>query len=329
MMTSDAPLVSVIIPNHNYARYLGQAIDSVLRQSYRPLEVVVVDDGSTDDSLAVLQPYAGDVRWLTQPCSGVSAARNRGVRESRGAFVAFLDADDYWAPTKLERQMQRFQEDAALGLMHCGLQVVTAVGHRVGSHLDGREGWLANDMLLFKRTTVLMAGSSALVPRDTFESVGGFDTRLSTSADWDLCYRIALRQRIGFVPEELVYVREHGINMHANIRLMEHDMLLGYEKAFADANEEIRGLRRRAYGNLHMVLAGCYFRAGEPQQAVRHALTSLWLAPSNLTRLLGFPVRCWRGWQQRVSCVIENARTGPSAASPTDHAFHNSPRHHR
>src|SRR6266571_7108019 len=123
---------------------------------------------------------------------------------------------------------------------------------------------------------------------------GGFDIRLSTSADWDFCYRVAKRKRVGFIPEPLVKYRVHTSNMHSNIKAMEHDMLLGYAKAFSDDERELRELRRRCYGNLHMVLAGSFFRAGHGFGFMRHALKSLWLTPGNLTYLLDFPLRRMR-----------------------------------
>ena len=291
-----SPLVSVIIPNHNYGRYLRQAVESALGQTYPHREVLVVDDGSDDDSEAVLRGYGGRIRWVRQSRQGGAAARNRGVAESRGTLLAFLDSDDRWLPEKLERQVARWVAEPELGLVHCGVHFIDAEGRRLGALCEGVEGWAAPELLLFRRLTYVTGGSGSLVPREAFEAAGGFDARLSTSADWDFYYRVAVRRRFGFVPEPLVEMRKHGTNMHANIRAMERDMLLAYEKAFRDAAPEIRRLRRRAYGNLHMVLAGCFFRAGQPGPFARHLARSLWLTPANGGRVLGFPVR----WGRRL-----------------------------
>jgi glycosyltransferase involved in cell wall biosynthesis len=289
------PYVSVIIPNYNYARYLPQALDSVLAQTYPHLEIMVVDDGSTDESQALLRNYGEQIRWFQHHRQGVSAARNRGVKESSGELVAFLDADDVWLPTKLERQVQKFLEDRDLGLVHCGWEAIDKTGVPLDSHLDGLEGWVAKELLLLRRPAVLVVGSGAVVPRNTFEEIGGFDARLSTSADWDFSYRVAVRQRVGFVPDVLLQYRLHGTNMHANILVMEHDTLLAFSKAFSSGSREIQQLRRESYGNLHMILAGSFFRAGQKADFARHALKSLWLTPGNLRRLLGFPLR--RYWK--------------------------------
>lgn len=288
------PLVSVVIPNYNYGRYLRQAVDSALGQTYPRREILVVDDGSTDESEAVLRGYGDRIRRLRQSRQGVAAARNRGVAESRGDLLAFLDADDRWLPEKLERQVARWIAEPELGLVHCGVHLIDAEGRRLGTLREGVEGWAAPELLLFRRLTYVTGGSGSLVPREVFEAAGGFDPRLSTSADWDFYYRVAVRRRFGFVPEPLVEMRRHGTNMHANIRAMERDMLWAYAKAFRDPAPEIHALRRQAYGNLHMVLAGCFFRAGQPGACLRHLARSLWLTPGNSGRVLGFPARWWR-----------------------------------
>lgn len=292
------PLVSVVIPNYNYAQYLPHALNSVLAQTYPQVEIIVVDDGSTDGSDVVLCQYNERIRWFQHQRKGVSVARNRGVQESHGQLVAFLDADDVWLPTKLEKQVEKFLSDPDLGLVHCGWEAIDKMGAALDSHLDGLEGWVAKELLLLRRPTVLIVGSGAVVTRDVFEEIGGFDPRLSTSADWDFSYRVAIGRRVGFVPEVLVQYRLHDTNMHSNIRLMEHDTRIAFSKAFNSADKETQRLRRRSYGNLHMMLAGSFFRAGQRADFARHALKSLWLTPGNLRRLLGFPLR--RLWKTKT-----------------------------
>ncbi len=287
----ENPLVSIIIPNYNYGRFLAQTIHSALGQSYSNTEVIVIDDGSTDDSEAVLRGFGNRIRWFRGHRKGVSTARNLGVQESRGQFVAFLDADDVWLPAKLTRQVRRILDDPEIGLVHCGVEEIDSAGTSLRTFIDGMEGWVAKEMLLFKRSVIIGLGSTGLLPRSTFEAVGGFDERLSTSADWELSYRVARRQRVGFVPEALVQYRIHNSNMHAKIEIMEHDVLVGYAKAFNTDDPELLAIRRQCYGNIHLVLAGSYVRAGKPLDFARHALHSVRYAPGNLMRLLEFPKR--------------------------------------
>ena len=293
--------VSVIIPTYNHARFLNQAIDSVLAQTLLPYDIIVVDDGSTDETASVLLGYGDQIKVIHQRNQGVAVARNAGVLNACGAYLAFLDADDIWLPQKLEKQFARFQAEPGLGLVNCGMVEITNAGLMMKEYLDGDDGWVAEKMLLFNgRSVVVGIGSTSLVPRQVFEEVGGFDPRLSTSADWDLACRIAFHYPVGFVPEILLHYRIHGTNMHTNFQAMEHDMLLAFEKAYQSATPEIRHLRRRGYGNLHTVLAGGYFSVGQYRQFLPHAIKSLALTPGNITRYLDYPRR-W--WQRRTSAV--------------------------
>lgn len=286
------PLVSVIIPNYNYARYLQQAIDSVLSQTYPNVEVVVVDDGSQDDSAAVLASYGASIKWLRQQNCGVAVARNRGAQASSGDYLAFLDADDYWLPTKLERQMEMYRQDPELGLTHCWVEEFSDRQGALCQRREGLEGWVAHELLLLERPVILGGGSGLVVPRALFDEVGGFDERLSTSADWELFYRLATRRRVGLMPEVGVRYRFHGSNMHGNIVAMERDVFHSYQKIFASAPEPVRRLRRRCYGNLHLMLAGSYFSARQYGRFVAQILKGMWFRPINTFKcLLGFPLR--------------------------------------
>ena len=129
-MTSS-PLVSVVIVNYNYGRYLGDCIDSVLAQTYPSVEIIVVDDGSTDESLMVLKAYHDRVRIVHQQNHGVSHARNAGIWTSEGQWVAFLDSDDLWMPEKLQEQSHCFQ-DPSVGMVFCGLEHIDESGSRLG-----------------------------------------------------------------------------------------------------------------------------------------------------------------------------------------------------
>jgi glycosyltransferase involved in cell wall biosynthesis len=282
------PLVSVIIPNYNYAQYLREAIDSVLNQTYSNLEIIVVDDGSKDDSKKVLSGYGEKIKTIFQQNQGVSAARNNGAKASGGEFIAFLDADDVWLPEKIEKQIRKFGLDKNLGLVHVGVEEIDADGKRIQTLLNGLEGTVSHELLLLKRAVILGGGSGLMIPRKVFDEVGGFDLRLSTSADWDIFYRIASRYAVGFVSEILLKYRFHNSNMHGNIGRMEHDMMLGFEKAFSNG-ATVR--KSECYGNLHRTLAGSYFHAKQYSDFVRHTIRSIWNKPSNLGYFVQFPLR--------------------------------------
>lgn len=284
-------LVSVVIPNYNYAHYLSEAIDSVLAQTYSDIEIIVVDDGSRDSSRDVMVAYGERITAIFQQNQGVSAARNNGAAAGSGQYIAFLDADDAWLPTKIEKQISRSTADPSLGLVHVGVDEVDADGNLLLKRLEGSDGEALEDLLMLGRKGVLGGGSGLMVPRKIFDEIGGFDPRLSTSADYDFFVQVASRYKVGFVSEILLKYRIHGSNMHGNVKVMEHDMMIAFEKAFADARPEITALKRKAYGNLHQTLAGSYFVAGNYASLARHAAASVMNNPANIGKFLPFRSR--------------------------------------
>lgn len=288
MSTQMNPLVSVIIPNYNYGKHLPEAIDSVLAQTYRNIEVIVVDDGSTDSSKDVLDSYADRIRVIYQKNAGVCAARNNGVANSNGELVAFLDADDVWMPEKIERQIAVLDGGRGILVVHVGIEEIDVDGKAIRVLDDGMSGDVADELLRLERSVILGAGSGLLTTREAFDAVGGFDVRLSTSADWDLSYRLARRHKVAFVSEPLMKYRTHSTNMHSNIGVMERDMLLAFEKAFA---EDAGVSKRLCYGNLHRTISGSYFRCGNYRQFVRHGLLSVLNRPRNIFYFVAFPMR--------------------------------------
>jgi glycosyltransferase involved in cell wall biosynthesis len=293
MLKSPAmkPLVSVIIPNFNYAKYVGEAIDSALAQTYANIEVIVVDDGSTDTSPTIIESYGDKIKAIFQNNQGVSTARNNAVAASHGEYLAFLDADDVWLASKIEMQIERFAGNESIGLVHVGVEEIDAEGNHLGQMIDGMEGRVSDELLLFRRPVILGGCSGAMITREAFDLVGGFDPRLSTSADWDLFYRVGKASEAGFISDILFRYRMHGENMHGNIERMEREMLIGFQKAFANPDPHVQRLRAQAYGNLYKVLAGSYFRSGQYGRFLVQAIKSLWQNPRNLGYFVSYPKR--------------------------------------
>ena len=292
--------VSAIIPTYNHERFIGEAVDSVLAQTLLPLEVIVIDDGSTDDTAEVLARYGDRIRVIRQDNAGVAAARNAGIAAARGEYLAFLDSDDSWYPHKLELQMARFASQQDLGLVHCGAKIVDAEGRTLSTTTAGAEGRVAEAMLRMDREVIFPQGSSIVVPKRVAVEIGGYDERLPPSEDWDFCYRIAARYEIGYVREVLVRYRLHGGGIHHNIPRMERAMMIALEKAFADP--AVQPLRNASYGRLHRILAGCYFETRDLGRFARHAAASLRYDPRNLGYFVAWPLR-----------VIARRRARPAA----------------
>lgn len=297
----NSPKVSVIIPNYNYADYLDKTIESVFAQTHKNLEVIVVDDGSSDHSLKVLAKYQDKIKIIQQENQGVSAARNHGATVSSGDYLAFLDADDLWMPEKLEKQINVIVNDK-VGFVHVGTQEFESrTGNILHVYDKGFSGKLQPDIFVAQQSGnwVIAGGSGMMIPRSVFEMVGGFDARLSTSADWDFFFRVATRYEVAFINDVLLQYRIHNSNMHSNVERMEREMMICYEKVFEEADDSWLAVRPAAYGHLHKVLAGSYFHGGKGREFLRHGLLSLWLDPANITHYLKFPVRYWQRRQQK------------------------------
>lgn len=285
------PRISVVIANYNYGRFLRDAIDSVLAQRYENLEVLVVDDGSTDESRSILESYRGRVRPVLQENRGVSAARNRGIAESTSPLIAFLDSDDLWHPDKLERQVEQL-DDPDVGMVYTGLRYIDSNGRELGRTLLGSSGNVLEELVLLRGPGVPASGSGALIRREVFERVGLFDTSLSTSADWDMWRRIACHYAIELVREPLVFYRQHGDGMHTHVEVLERDMVRAFESTFADpAARAVHRLERRCYGNLYLMLAGSYLHAGEVERAIRSAARAIKVWPASIAYVLETPLR--------------------------------------
>lgn len=287
------PKVSAVIPNYNYAQYIGEAVESALHQTYENIEVIVVDDGSSDDSLKVLSAFGNRIMVISQKNAGVATARNNGVKASTGEYVAFLDADDVWLPEKIEQQVACFLAKPELGLVHVGVQDISADGRDLDVHADGMQGRVSHELLLFDRPVILGGGSGIMVRRKIFDEVGGFDMRLSTSADWDLFYQISSRYEVGFVSDVLLRYRFHGSNMHGNIDRMRREMIVGFDKAFG-GNLAPQDIKRDAYANLYRTLSGSYFYAGNYTQFGVFAAKSVLKRPVNFLYFASFPIRRMR-----------------------------------
>ena len=213
-------LVSVVVPVFNQQEFIGEALHSIFGQSFRDFEIVVVDDGSTDETPAILARYGKDIRVLRQPNRGGAAALNAGVRAARGEWIAWLSADDAWEPSKLEEQVNALGQSPDAGLVYTDYVYIDSAGKILSrEHFPcpvprwRRLIWLARRCYI--------NGSSTLIRKDAFANVGLYDESDRLTPDWDLFLRIARKYNIVHVPEPLVRYRIHGGQTSARRDLME------------------------------------------------------------------------------------------------------------
>lgn len=246
-------LVSVIIPTYNRARTLCAAIESVLAQTYTHVEIVVVDDGSTDGTDRVLQQYDGRLRVIRQRNTGPAAARNAGVRNSGGELLAFLDSDDIWMPDKLKLQVEALSlAGESVQCCVCNVRVLQANGKAVSSfkraHLQPRCAggtWL--NPFEVQATRFLFFNQASLIRRTAFEQVNGYDEGLRFLEDTDLGLRIALLSPWAFVAESLV-VWQQSADSLSREALSQNTLLkqseLSIRSRLCVGNEKLRGNRK-------------------------------------------------------------------------------------
>lgn len=210
-------LVSVIIPCYNQARFVGNAVDSALAQDYRAVQVILVNDGSTDDFETRTAPYRTEpcVLIVSQENRGLPAARNAGIQAARGEYFKFLDADDWLTPDAISQQVSAFNVEPALGLVYSDLVRVDAAGKPLDAYSVATARRILDGDIL---PSLLLGGyftpHTVLVPRRVLEQVGVFDETLGGAADFELWMRIACEgYSAHFVPAKLAYYRLHDRNM--------------------------------------------------------------------------------------------------------------------
>lgn len=211
---TDKPLVSVVIATYNMARFLPLALRSALGQSYENVEVLVIDDGSQDDTQAAMAPFRSDhrVRYVFQQNGGQASAKNHGIREARGEYVAFLDADDMWVPDKLERQMPLFRS-RRVGVVYSRFSYIDEAGRdlRIEDYELFR-GRVSGPLLIRN----FIGFGTSLVRKECFDRLGSFDESIGMGIDYDLWLRFSTQYEFDYVDRPLLLYREWPGQMSRN-----------------------------------------------------------------------------------------------------------------
>ena len=226
--------VSVIIPNYNYAQFVGEAVESVLNQTYKDIEIIVVNNGSTDNSINVLAKYSKKILLINQENLGQSGARKSGLEVATGNYIAFLDADDKWDPRKIEKQLLLFSPKVEL--VYCGINLFSENSQTIiGTKIPTFKGPCSEAFIKYPGVGIVLSGeSTSIFTRSLLEKVGGFDPELNSAAGFDFFRRCSKFSEFDFVPEPLVNYRIHSFNMSNSFQNMIADIRRAYKKLFAD-----------------------------------------------------------------------------------------------
>jgi glycosyltransferase involved in cell wall biosynthesis len=277
--------VSLVIATYNHARFLGEALDSAVAQTLEGVEVVVVDDGSTDDTEAVLARYGGRLRVIRQPNRGLAAARNTGLAAARGTYVSFLDADDVLLPTKLAEQAAILDRAPTVGWTYCDVLIeATATGaemrasERFGYGARMLEGWLFSELIHGN----FIPAIAPLVRRTVLHTAGGFDERLTALEDWDLWLRLSLIAEARYSPAVLVRYRVHPGGMSEDRSRMDRNRFRVLDKLCRTRPAAVEGLGaagRRIIADTHNWLGKEAYARGDWAEARRRFTASLVTVP--------------------------------------------------
>jgi hypothetical protein len=313
-LVGSAPRISVIIPVFNLRDFVADAIDSVLGQTLpaSEIEVVVVDDGSTDGSSEVVARYVPRVRLVRQANRGLSGARNTGIRESSGAFLAFLDADDRLLPEKFAAQLAVFEARSELGLVYTGVRHVDEARRPLP-----QRGWSTVEGDVLPRLVLgnLIHPVTVLVRRDPVERAGGFDETLRSAEDWDLWLRLSRAGVLwGCVDRPLAEYRVRHDAMHQNPGRMAESCHRVLDKLFADPTlpPVIASLRPLAYQQAALVAACDHYRSGDRAGGAAWFRRAAAARPSFLTEPAAIRLFCRRllpmGYQRGTVVLAELPR---------------------
>lgn len=287
VMSHNNPLVSIVIPAFNAAWCVRRAIDSAVAQSYRHMEVIVVDDGSTDETPRLLDDYENEiVRVIHQSNRGLSGARNTGIREARGEYVAFLDADDWWLPGKLDAQVKLLQDHPETGFCSVATRVEDDNGNPV--NLWSCPEWQGSflETLFYQPAAVAGSGSGVMVRRTLFDKTGMFDEQLRSLEDIDMWMRFAAVSGYACIPEPLAVILKHPDSMSRNIGVMREAAIQVMRKNRNLLPTHLKSSWwRTALAGLLIDYAKWEYREGMSGAALQDTLRALVLSPAGQGRL--------------------------------------------
>jgi glycosyltransferase involved in cell wall biosynthesis len=249
------PKVSIIIPAYNAMKYLPETLESVFTQTFEDYEVIIINDGSTDHIESwIAQLNHPKLKLITQENQGLSGARNTGILSAQGEYVALLDADDLWRPTKLEKQVKLLDEFPDAGLAYTWMALIDEKGKLTGRIFNAEDEGKIWEKLI--ESNVVGCGSVPLIRRSCFDKVGFFDRNLrSFVEDWDLWLRMAPYFDFKVVKEPLVYYRQLPSSASRNWEAMAISYQIVLDKNFKDIPKEKQYLKNKSNGFINIYLA--------------------------------------------------------------------------
>lgn len=293
-------IVSILVPVYNGDQYISEAIESALAQTYQNFELLIVNDGSTDNSKSIIMNYLGDsrIRYFEQQNAGVAATRNLAIKHAKGKYIGFLDQDDCWLPDKLSTQVQFLETHQEFAFIHSRQGYIQADGTLI-SHYP--KDWVADlhgecFVELFKRNRIAVL--TVLLRKNVIDEIGYFNETVSRVDDYELWLRICSKYPIGFQDKKLALYRCHETNASHDYVKMEQAELSALESLY-DLNKEVfkcidKATLNDRFATLHTEVAnGFFWQKQNYKSALRHYLKALYFKPF-----------CWKNIKQTFWCLL-------------------------
>jgi glycosyltransferase involved in cell wall biosynthesis len=255
--------VSVIIPSYNKAEYTRRTVESVLAQTYKNIEILVIDDGSKDNTKEVMAQYAGRIHFIEKANGGACSARNEGIRRATGEYVTFLDCDDLYVPQKIERCVSYLEANPDFGFVYTGVYFIDENDAVISTydHPNSREGYITSGLILGN----FICNSTIVVRQSVLQKAGFFDENFFTPGDWDLWLRFSVIAQAGYIADPLTKYRVIDNYIFNRLELARKEELYMLDKFFK-ANPDYQSLKGKAYSNFHLRFAQCAFLKKERSQ---------------------------------------------------------------
>ncbi|OKH33365.1 glycosyl transferase family A [[Phormidium ambiguum] IAM M-71] len=279
------PLISVIIPVFNSEKTIRGTLESVLKQSFTDLELIVINDGSQDTTLEIINQIKDSrLKVFSYPNAGVSASRNRGIFQAIGEYISFLDSDDLWTSDKLESQLKALQTNPQAGVAYSWTNYIDESGKFLYSGNKVALNGNVYEQLLLQN--FIESGSNVLIRKEALNQVGGFDESLFGPEDWDLLIRLAAKYDFVVVPIPQILYRMSANSISSSIYRQEKASLKVIEKAFAQAPEALQHLKKYSISNVYKYLMFRVLVGSLERQKALTAARCFWYAVQNNPGLL-------------------------------------------
>jgi len=281
------PKVSVIIPAFNSEQFIEETINSILKQTYKDFEIIVVDDGSKDGTPEVLEKYKDNLVYVRKKNEGISLARNQGIKRARGEYIAFIDHDDLWLPEKLRKQVALLESDKNIGLCYSDAYVIDENKKRNNRlfEISPPQSGMVRERL-FKENFIPIL--TAVVRRSVIDKTGLFDPKYKIAEDWDFFLRVAKRYKIGFINEPLAEYRIHRGSFSRQKDLAVSEAISIIDTYINHVEKFENGILKRRKEWLQFDLGMVYLHKGMKKKAREHFRLSIKKKPVSVLLSMGF-----------------------------------------